>query len=172
MIHVEIKGTHMPIKTDGADESDKKKWRRLDPLYLLRMALSNKLRSKHWRYAHGAKTKWMDAAKAHSKVIGTPVEGPAIVVVEYALPGGCDIDAPVKVLLDAYQEVLFESGDDKDIESLILRKHKPARDKLQPQVHIYAYSKRTELDEARRRAAVALDSTRPCQPIQGGTGCP
>ena len=172
MIHVEIHGTHMPIKKDGADESDKKKWKRSDPLYLLRMALANKLRSKHWRYAHGAKTKWMAAAQTHSKVSGTPIEGPAIVVIEYALPGGCDIDAPVKVLLDAYQGVLFESGDDKDIESLVLRRHKPVRNKLQPQVHIYAYSKESEINEARRRATGAFDSVHPYQPIPERHGEP
>jgi hypothetical protein len=165
MIHIEIHGTHMPLKKDGGDEKAKKLWKRTDPLYLLRMALANKLRSKHWRYAHHAKKKWMDSAKTNSKVSGTPVKGPAIVVVEYALPGGCDIDAPVKVLLDAYQEVLFESGDDKDIESLTLRRHKTERKKLEPQVHIYAYSKESEIDEARRRSSESFDSVYPYQPI-------
>ena len=165
MIHIEIHGEFIPLKKDGGDDKTKKLWRRTDPLYLLRMALANKLRSKHWRHAHRAKTQWMEASEKHSKVSGSPIKGPAIVIVEYALPGGCDIDAPVKVLLDAYQTKLFESGDDKDIESITLRRHKAERSQLKPQVHIYAYSKESELSEARRRSSEAFNSDHPYQPI-------
>ena len=165
MIRIEIHGKHIPLKKNGGDEKAKKLWRRTDPLYLLRMALANKLRSKHWRHAHRAKTQWMEAAKKHSKVFGSPVKGPAVVIIEYALPGGCDIDAPVKVLLDAYQEELFESKDDKDIESITLRRHKAGRNEVEPQVHIYAYSKESEINEARRRSSEAFVSTHPYQPI-------
>ncbi len=140
MIRIEINGEFQPLKKDGATPEDVKRWKKTDPLYLLRMALTNKLRSKHWRSAHAAKSKWMAAAKEHAKVIGDAAEAPAFVVLEHALPNKCDIDAPVKVLLDAFQSVLLDTGDDKDIETLILKRKECSRSGEKPKVVIYAYS--------------------------------
>jgi hypothetical protein len=140
LIRIEINGKFQPLKKEGAGPEDVKKWKRTDPLYLLRMALTNKLRSKHWRSAHAAKKKWMEAAKTHSTIIGDAAEAPATVIIEHALPGKCDIDAPVKVLLDAFQSVLLCTGDDKDIETLILKRKYCDRQKQDPKVVIYAYS--------------------------------
>ena len=103
MIHIKVKGSFIPLKKDGATEKDKKVFKRKDPISLLRKALANKLRSKHWRAAHAAKANWMEAAKENAEVSGDAVEGNAIVIVVHALPGKCDIDAPIKVLLDAFQ---------------------------------------------------------------------
>ena len=146
----------MPLKKDGATEKDKKVFKRRDPISLLRKALANKLRSTHWRSAHAAKANWMEAAKAHAEVSGDAVEGDAIVIVVHALPGKCDIDAPIKVLLDAFQDVLFRGGDDRSIESLAIRKLEPTRKGLSPQVHIWALSKDTEYEEAIRIASGAF----------------
>lgn len=140
LICIEIDGEFQPIKKDGAGPEDVKRWKKEDPLYLLRMALVNKLRSKHWRSAHAAKKNWMEAAEKHAKISGTPAETPATVIIEHALPNKCDIDAPVKVLLDAFQSVLLSSGDDKDIELLILRRKECKRNEQKPRVVIYAYS--------------------------------
>jgi len=161
MIHIEIHGGFLPLKKDGATDKDKKKFKSKDPIERLRKALANKLRSTHWRSAHGAKVKWMEAAAAHSKVSGTPVEGHAIVVVIHCLPGRCDIDAPIKVLLDAFQGQLFADGDDKSAQSLIIRKMEPKRNDLNPQVHVYAFSKETEYEEAIRTASEALSAHHP-----------
>ena len=68
MIHIVIEGEHVPLKKDGGDEKKKKLFKRTDPIALLRNALANKLRSKHWRIAHAAKSKWLAAAKAGAKV--------------------------------------------------------------------------------------------------------
>jgi hypothetical protein len=140
LIRIEINGEFQPIKKDGAGPDQVKKWKKEDPLYLLRMALVNKLRSKHWRSAHAAKKNWMEAAEKHAKIIGTPAETPATVIIEHALPNKCDIDAPVKVLLDAFQSVLLDTGDDKDIETLILRRKECGRKFQKPKVVIYGYS--------------------------------
>tara|TARA_R110002012_G_scaffold286152_1_gene477521 strand:+ start:340 stop:840 length:501 start_codon:yes stop_codon:yes gene_type:complete len=161
MIHIEIHGGFVPLKSKGATDKDQKVFKSKDPLTLLRKALANKLRSQHWRAAHGAKAKWMEAAKTHAKISGTPVEGHAIVVVIHCLPGKCDIDAPIKVLLDAFQGDLFANGDDKSAQSLIIRKMEPQRDCLSPQVHLYAFSKETEYDEANRTASEALLTDHP-----------
>lgn len=140
MIRIEIDGEFQPVKKDGAGPEDVKRWKRTDPLYLLRMALTNKLRSKHWRSAHAAKKKWMEAAQKHAKISGDAAGTPATVIIEHALPNKCDIDAPVKVLLDAFQSVLLSSGDDKDIETLILRRKDCKRNAQKPRVVIYAYA--------------------------------
>ena len=140
MIKIEINGEFQPVKKDGAGPEHVKQWKKEDPLYLLRMALTNKLRSKHWRSAHAAKKKWMEAAKKHATIYGDAAETPATVVIEHALPNKCDIDAPVKVLLDAFQSVLLSSGDDKDIETLILKRKQCSRNGEKPKVVIYAYS--------------------------------
>lgn len=140
MIHIKITGEFQPLKKDGAGPEDVKRWKRTDPLYLLRMALTNKLRSKHWRSAHAAKKKWMEAAQKHAKISGNAAGTPATVIIEHALPNKCDIDAPVKVLLDAFQSVLLSSGDDKDIETLILKRKTCERNGQEPEVVIYAYS--------------------------------
>ena len=140
MIRIEINGEFQPLKKDGATPEDVKSWKKTDPLYLLRMALTNKLRSKHWRSAHAAKSKWMAAAKKHAQIIGDAAETPAFVFIEHALPNKCDIDAPVKVLLDAFQSVLLDSGDDKDIETLILKRKECSRSGDKPKVVMYAYS--------------------------------
>ena len=146
MIRIEVNGEFQPLKKDGATPEDVKAWKKSDPLYLLRMALANKLRSKHWRSAHAAKTKWMEAAKNHAKVVGNAAEAPAFVIIEHALPNKCDIDAPVKVLLDAFQSVLLDTGDDKDIQTLILKRKDCARNGDKPKVVIYAYSAK-EMDK-------------------------
>ena len=140
MIRIEINGEFQPLKKEGAGPEDVKRWKKTDPLYLLRMALTNKLRSKHWRSAHAAKKNWMEAAKKHAQIHGDAAETPATVVIEHALPNKCDIDAPVKVLLDAFQSVLLSSGDDKDIETLILKRKECERNIANPKVVIYAYS--------------------------------
>ena len=159
MIHVKVNGSFAPLKKDGATDKTKKSFNAKDPIQLLRKALANKLRSKHWRIAHAAKSKWMEAAKENAEVWGNAVQGPAIVVVIHCIPGRCDIDAPIKVLLDAFQDILFEDGDDKSIESLVIRKVEPRRDKLEPQVHIYAYSKETEFSEASRASLCAFSAS-------------
>ena len=153
MIHVKISGSFMPLKKDGATDKDKKVFKRKDPISLLRKALANKLRSTHWRSAH--------AAKANAQVSGDAVEGDAIVIVVHALPGKCDIDAPIKVLLDAFQDVLFRGGDDKSIESLVVRKLDPTRKGLSPQVHIWALSKESEYEEAVRMSSEAFTRSDP-----------
>lgn len=164
MIHIVIEGEHVPLKKDGGDEKKKKLFKRTDPIALLRNALANKLRSKHWRIAHAAKSKWMAAAKAGAKVSGDAVGGEAIVIVIHSIPGRCDIDAPIKVLLDAFQEDLFADGDDRSAESLVIRRVDPDRKTMRPQVHIYAYSKATELEEACAAAAESFSMRGPCLP--------
>lgn len=161
MIHIKISGSFMPLKKDGATDKDKKVFKRKDPISLLRKALANKLRSTHWRSAHAAKANWMEAAKANAQVSGDAVEGDAIVIVVHALPGKCDIDAPIKVLLDAFQDVLFRGGDDKSIESLVVRKLDPTRKGLSPQVHIWALSKESEYEEAVRMSSEAFRRSDP-----------
>ena len=156
MIHVQIHGDFIPLKSKGATDKDQKVFKSKDPISLLRKALVNKLRSTHWRQAHAAKKNWMEAAKKHSQISGAPVEGPAIVIVVHCLPGRCDIDAPIKVLLDAFQQDLFASGDDKSADSLIIRKIDPKRNHITPQVHIYALAKETEFEEAIRIAGEAV----------------
>ena len=140
MIRIEINGEFPPLKKDGATPKDVKVYKKTDPLYLLRMALVNKLRSKHWRVAHAAKKNWMEAAQKHAKIVGNAAKTPALVIIEHALPNKCDIDAPVKVLLDAFQSVLLDTGDDKDIETLVLRRKTCSRKTTKPKVVIYAYS--------------------------------
>ena len=162
MIHIKVKGSFIPLKKDGATEKDKKVFRRKDPISLLRKALANKLRSKHWRAAHAAKANWMEAAKENAEVSGAAVEGNSIGIVVHALPGKCDIDAPIKVLLDAFQDVLFRGGDDKSIESLVIRKLEPTRKGIEPQVHLWALSKDTEYEEAIRMSSEAFATTDPC----------
>ena len=162
MIHIKVKGSFMPLKKDGATEKDKKVFKRRDPINLLRKALANKLRRKHWRAAHAAKANWMEVAKENAEVSGDAVEGDAIVIVVHALPGKCDIDAPIKVLLDAFQDVLFRGGDDKSIESLVIRKLEPTRKGIEPQVHLWALSKDTEYEEAIRMSSEAFATTDPC----------
>jgi len=161
MIHIKISGSFMPLKKDGATEKDKKVFKRKDPISLLRKALANKLRSTHWRSAHAAKANWMEAAKKNAEVSGDAVEGDAIVIVVHALPGKCDIDAPIKVLLDAFQDVLFKDGDDKSIESLVIRKFEPRRGGIEPQVHIWGLSKETEYEEALRLSSEAFAASDP-----------
>tara|TARA_R100000664_G_C2725845_1_gene117852 strand:- start:382 stop:882 length:501 start_codon:yes stop_codon:yes gene_type:complete len=162
MIHIKVKGSFMPLKKDGATEKDKKVFKRRDPINLLRKALANKLRSKHWRAAHAAKANWMEAAKENAEVSGDAVEGDAIVIVVHALPGKCDIDAPIKVLLDAFQDVLFRGGDDKSVESLVIRKLEPTRKGIEPQVHLFALSKDTEYEEAIKMSSEAFTASDPC----------
>ena len=140
MIRIEINGEFQPLKSQGATDKEIKKYQKTDPLYLLRKALMNKLRSTHWRSAHAAKSNWMEAAKKTAKVNGNAAETPAFVIIEHSLPNKCDIDAPIKVLLDAFQSVLFDTGDDKDIETLVIRKKECSRGKQNPKVVIYAYS--------------------------------
>tara|TARA_R110000751_G_scaffold137823_1_gene241262 strand:- start:1459 stop:1953 length:495 start_codon:yes stop_codon:yes gene_type:complete len=160
MISIEISGEFQPLKSKGFTVLDVKKWKKNDPLYLLRKALANKLRSKHWRIAHAAKKNWMASAEKNAKVSGNAVRPPAIVIIEHCLPGGCDIDAPVKVLLDAFQGVLLTTEDDKDIETLVLKRYSCKRGVNQPMVRIFAYSKTTELQDAlKSQAGIVADES-------------
>ena len=140
MIRIEINGEFPPLKSKGATDKDIKVYRKTDPLYLLRKALTNKLRSKHWRVAHAAKKNWVEAAKKHAKIVGNAAKTPALVIIEHTLPNKCGIDAPVKVLLDAFQSVLLDTGDGKDIETLVLRRKDCSRKTNKPKVVIYGYS--------------------------------
>ena len=53
-----------------------------------------------------------------------------------------------KVLLDAFQSILLTTGDDKDIETLVLKRYSCSRGAGEPLVKIFAYSRETELEEA------------------------
>jgi hypothetical protein len=133
----------MKIKITGTSRPSRKQpddlalWKRTDPIWLLRQCLGNKLRSKHWRSAHFAKKKWLDAFTANVCVEGSPVEAPALVVIRHALPRCPDVDAPVKVILDAIQEMMFVNGDDSSVGALIIVREKPDSD---PYVSVEATS--------------------------------
>lgn len=139
MISVEIHGVKAPPRKDAAAHAE---WKRTDPIWLLRQCLGNKLRSKHWRSAHHAKKKWIDAYNRAAVVVGSPVRPPALVVVIHALPSCPDIDAPIKVLLDAAQGTVLTSGDDKDIATQLTIREKPT---THPWVRLIAMSM---IDEA------------------------
>ena len=133
----------MKIKITGTSRPSRKQpdelalWKKTDPIWLLRQCLGNKLRSKHWRSAHFAKKKWLDAFTASASIEGSPVEAPALVVIRHALPRCPDVDAPIKVILDAVQEMMFVNKDDSSVGTLIIVREKPDPD---PYVHIEATS--------------------------------
>jgi len=135
MITVEIRGTKAPSKKK--DPAAYQHWRRTDPIWLLRRCLGNRLRSKHWRTAHHAKKKWLDAYRAAAVITGKPVSPPALVIVVHALPQCPDIDAPIKVLLDAVQEDVLTTKDDKGIAAQLTIRKKPEPD---PVVRVIALS--------------------------------
>lgn len=148
MITAKIDGTKAPSK--AKDPDGHALWKKTDPIWLLRQCLGNKLRSTHWRAAHTAKKKWLGAYKAHIQLMGEPVKPPAFVIVEHSFPGAPDIDAPIKVLLDALQEDMLTSGDDKDIHCLLISRKKPDPN---PAVYITAVSLSEEPFMAHRLAA-------------------
>ena len=123
MITVRIEGTKAPSK--AKDPNGNALWKKTDPIWLLRQCLGNKLRSTHWRSAHAAKKRWLDAYRANIQMMGDPVKPPAFVIIEHSFPRTPDIDAPIKVLLDALQEDILTSGDDKDIHCLLISRKKP-----------------------------------------------
>ena len=123
MITAKIEGTSTPSK--AKDPNANALWKKTDPIWLLRQCLGNKLRSTHWRKAHAAKKRWLDAYRANVEMVGEPVKPPAFVIIEHSFPRAPDIDAPIKVLLDALQEDMLTSGDDKDIHCLLISRKKP-----------------------------------------------
>jgi hypothetical protein len=128
MITVEIRGTKAPSKKK--DPVAYQHWRKTDPIWLLRRCLGNRLRSKHWRSAHYAKKKWFEAYRASAVIEGEPVEPPALVVVIHELPQCPDIDAPIKVLLDAIQGDVLTTKDDKGFSAQLTVRKKPESDPL------------------------------------------
>jgi len=148
MITVKLEGTKAPSKAKAPD--DNALWKKTDPIWLLRQCLGNKLRSTHWRSAHNAKKKWLNAYKANVQIMGEPVKPPAFVIIEHSFPRSPDIDAPIKVLLDALQEDILTSKDDKDIHCLLISRKKPDPN---PAVYITAVSLSEEPFLAHRLAA-------------------
>ena len=148
MITAKIEGAKAPSKAKDPDGNAL--WKKTDPIWLLRQCLGNKLRSTHWRSAHAAKKKWMNAYKANVQMMGEPVKPPAFVIIEHSFPRTPDIDAPIKVLLDALQEDILTTGDDKDIHCLLISRKKPDPN---PAVYITAVSLSDEPFLAHRLAA-------------------
>lgn len=148
MITIRVEGRSAPSKKKEPDAHAL--WKRTDPLWLLRQCLGNKLRSKHWRIAHAAKKKWLNSYSACVEITGPPVKPPAMVMVEHSLPQCPDIDAPVKVLLDAIQGDILTTGDDKGIHCLLVTRKKPDP---HPTVYVTAVSLSEEPFLAHRLAA-------------------
>jgi hypothetical protein len=135
MIVVSVTGEKAPSRKK--DPVGHERWKGSDPIWLLRRCLGNRLRSKHWRSAHYAKKKWLEAYRSAVVIEGEPVEPPALVVVIHALPQCPDIDAPIKVLLDAVQEDVLTTKDDKGIHAQLTIRKKPDSD---PFVKVIAMS--------------------------------
>lgn len=150
----------MKIKITGTSRPSRKQpdelalWKRTDPIWLLRQCLGNKLRSKHWRSAHFAKKKWLDAFLANASIEGSPVNAPALVIIRHALPRYPDVDAPIKVILDAVQDMMFVNSDDSSVGTLIITREKPDSD---PYVSIEAES---FIDSPFRAQQLASDALR------------
>lgn len=155
MMTLFISGKRPPSRTKEKEEYAL--WKKTDPIWLLRQCLGNKLRSKHWRVAYHAKKKWLDAARANATVIGEPVEPPVLLVVRHGLTHCPDVDAPVKVVLDAIQDVMITTNDDRDISTLLVLK-KDIGKKDNPYVYVEAVSMLD--DDALTRAQIALNEAK------------
>jgi len=154
VITVYLQGNHRPLKADGPKLL--KLWSKTDPICLLRQCLVNKMRSRHWRGAANAKKKWMEVCHAMLEVDGKPVSGPAVVVIEQAIPGNCDTDAAVKAILDGIQHCVFESGDDRSMGPLVVVPRKPTRKGLKPYVKVMVASIADEPAVAQQLVAEGL----------------
>tara|TARA_R100000306_G_C4362773_1_gene136122 strand:- start:64 stop:534 length:471 start_codon:yes stop_codon:yes gene_type:complete len=150
-----ISGVRPPSRTKEKDEYAL--WKKTDPIWLLRQCLGNKLRSQHWRAAHHAKKKWLDAVETCATTSGEPVSPPVLLIVRHGLTHCPDVDAPVKVVLDAIQETMITTHDDRDISTLIVLKKNIGK-KDNPYVYVEAVSMLD--DDALFRAQIALDEAR------------
>ena len=135
-MRVEIRGSHPPSRKK--DPEAHARWKKEDPIWLLRQCLGNRLRSKHWRTSHHAKKKWLDAFNALARFSGEAVDPPALVVVHHALPMHPDIDAPIKVLLDAVQDKMFTNHDDDAASVLVVTREHARRGAVDPHVIVSA----------------------------------
>ena len=135
---MEIRGSHPPSRKK--DPEAHARWKKEDPIWLLRQCLGNRLRSKHWRTSHHAKKKWLDAFNALASFSGEAVDPPALVVVHHALPMHPDIDAPIKVLLAAVQDRMVTNQDDNAAAVLVITREPARRGKVDPHVTISATS--------------------------------
>jgi len=150
-----ISGVRPPSRTKEKDEYAL--WKKTDPIWLLRQCLGNKLRSQHWRAAHHAKKKWLSAVETCATTTGEPVEPPVLLVVRHGLTHCPDVDAPVKVVLDAIQDIMITTHDDRDISTLLVLK-KDIGKKDNPYVYVEAVSMLD--DDALTRAHIALNEAR------------
>ena len=137
-MRVEIRGSHPPSRKK--DPEAHARWKKEDPIWLLRQCLGNRLRSKHWRTSHHAKKRWLDAFNALASFSGEAVDPPALVVVHHALPMHPDIDAPIKVLLDAVQDKMFTNHDDDAASVLVVTREHARRGVVDPHVIVSAAS--------------------------------
>ena len=155
MMTLFISGARPPSRTKEKEKYAL--WKKTDPIWLLRQCLGNKLRSKHWRIAYHAKKKWLDAARVNATTTGEPVEPPVLLVVRHGLTHCPDVDAPVKVVLDAIQDVMITTNDDRDISTLLVLK-KDIGKKDNPYVYVEAVSMLD--DDALTRAQIALNEAK------------
>jgi hypothetical protein len=163
MIRVKLEGMHQPSKKENP--AVHALWKKTDPICLLRNCLGNKLRSKHWRNSHHAKTAWTAGMERSAVVDGEPVRPPALVVVFHALPGKPDVDAPVKVVLDAVQKIVFTTKDDSAASVLMVVRRRAERGKVNPHVEVIAESL---LDNPFRAAEIAAEALGGATPGFGG----
>ena len=124
-------------------------------MWLLRQCLANKLRSRHWRAAHGAKKKWLESFEKHAVITGEPVEPPALVIIHHALPRHPDVDAPLKVVLDAVQEKMFTTHDDNAVRGLVVVPVRAQRGKVDPHIIVEAMPMGEGASVTRAWAAIA-----------------
>ena len=122
MFKLSVIGEHEPPR----DSHEHKMWKRVDPIALLRSTFANQQRSRHWRIAHGAKKAFQAAAVNSAKCVGDKIDGPAFLAIATCL-NRCDLDAPLKSLIDSTQELALASGNDKDIASISVIPFKPQR---------------------------------------------
>jgi hypothetical protein len=158
----------MPLLPSKAKEEERKKaeldramWKKTDPIYALRQCLGNSMRSKHWRVAHKNKKHFLDVAKNCAQILGAACEPPVLVVMKMAISSRMDTDAPVKALLDAFQDVLFTTGDDSAAGPLVLIPYHPARggknqEEMIPHVTISAASMSKDPATASRMLSEAM----------------
>jgi hypothetical protein len=158
----------MPLLPSKAKEEDRNKaeldramWKKTDPIYALRQCLGNSMRSKHWRVAHKNKKHFLDVARNCAKVLGTACEPPVLVVMKMAISSRMDTDAPVKALLDAFQDILFTTGDDSAAGPLVLIPYHPIRggknqEEIIPHVTINAASISRDPSAASRMLSEAM----------------
>ena len=132
-------------------------WKKEDPIWLLRQCFANKQRNRHWRSAHADKAKCLQALRAMAQIEGEAVAPPALVIFRHCLTHKPDIDAPIKVILDAFQQDMLTTGDDKDIAGLIVVKE-VAAPKQNPFVEVIALSITDSPYETQYMASEALAS--------------